>query len=87
MKLELRGARLFFMPQPVIIVDSDPEWPAHFDRYRDEIVGACGDLVDRVAHVGSTSVPGLAAKPIIDIAIGVGDAELIDVSDLSPELK
>ena len=74
-------ARLGFMPQPVIIVDPDPAWTEHFERYRDEIVRACGDLIEHVEHVGSTSVPGLAAKPIIDIAIGVGDAELIDVSD------
>ena len=68
------------MAQPVIIVDYDAEWPTHFERYRDEIVQACGSLIEHVEHVGSTSVPGLAAKPIIDILVGVGDAELIDVS-------
>ncbi len=68
------------MAEPVIIVDYDSGWPVHFENYRDEIVRACGALIEHIEHVGSTSVPGLAAKPIIDLLIGVGDAELIDVS-------
>jgi putative glutamine amidotransferase len=51
--------------------DYDPEWPAWFER---EVVGirqALGDLALRIEHVGSTSVPGLAAKPVIDIQISV----------------
>lgn len=58
---------------PVLIVDYDPEWPALFERelalLEDAFAGA--DAV--VEHVGSTAVPGLAAKPIVDIMLGVLD--------------
>jgi putative glutamine amidotransferase len=49
----------------------DPEWPARFEREVVELRDALGDLAVRVEHVGSTSVPGLAAKPVIDIQISV----------------
>jgi GrpB-like predicted nucleotidyltransferase (UPF0157 family) len=54
----------------VILVDYDPQWPARFARERERIVGALGASA-MVEHVGSTAVPGLAAKPIIDIMVGV----------------
>ncbi len=53
------------------LTEYDPEWPARFDREANELVGALGDLAARIEHVGSTSVPGLAAKPVIDIQISV----------------
>jgi GrpB-like predicted nucleotidyltransferase (UPF0157 family) len=56
---------------PIVIVDYDPEWPRRFEREREEILRAVGDAAVAVEHVGSTSVPGLAAKPKVDIAIGV----------------
>jgi GrpB-like predicted nucleotidyltransferase (UPF0157 family) len=49
------------------VVDYDPEWPALFAAEQSEILSLLGDLVDAVHHIGSTSVPGLAAKPKIDI--------------------
>jgi len=49
------------------VVDYDPAWPAIFESLRARIASALGSLALRVEHVGSTSVPGLAAKPIIDI--------------------
>ena len=58
----------------IIIADYDPAWPARFEEEREAIVAALGGAaagVVAIEHVGSTSVPGLAAKPIIDIAIGV----------------
>ena len=59
-------------PEPGIeIVPYDPEWPAAFARERDAIAAALGDLAVRVDHNGSTAVPGLAAKPVIDIQISV----------------
>ena len=58
----------------VIVVEYDPTWPARYERERAGIVEALGDVMEGVAgieHVGSTAVPGLAAKPIIDIMVGL----------------
>ena len=49
----------------------DPTWPAQAARLRDRITLACGALIDRVDHTGSTAVPGLAARDIIDLQITV----------------
>jgi len=57
-------------PAPVQIVDYDPSWPAHFAALRGELQAALGALPAVVEHVGSTSVPGLAAKPVIDVMVG-----------------
>ncbi|MGZ6545016.1 MAG: GrpB family protein [Actinomycetota bacterium] len=51
--------------------DYDPAWPARFDREAARLQEALGDLAVRIEHVGSTSVPGLAAKPVIDIQVSV----------------
>ena len=59
---------------PIVIANYDPAWPARFDEEREAIVAALGEATGSIVaieHVGSTSVPGLAAKPIIDIMIGV----------------
>ena len=53
--------------RPVVLVPYNPTWPETFAGLRDEIAGACGDLLLGVEHVGSTAVPGLAAKPVIDL--------------------
>jgi GrpB-like predicted nucleotidyltransferase (UPF0157 family) len=58
----------------ITVVDSHPEWPQLFDREAARIQATLGDRVLRLEHVGSTAVPGLAAKPIIDILLGVGDS-------------
>lgn len=49
----------------------DPSWPALYQEEKRRLLQALGDQVVRIEHVGSTSVPGLAAKPIIDIEITV----------------
>jgi GrpB-like predicted nucleotidyltransferase (UPF0157 family) len=54
-------------PLPITVVDYDPAWPVIFGDLRERIASALGSLAVRIEHVGSTSVPGLAAKPIIDI--------------------
>jgi GrpB-like predicted nucleotidyltransferase (UPF0157 family) len=59
------------MPGPVVIVDYDPNWPVFFEELRAPVVAVLGDLVVVVEHVGSTAVPGLAAKPIIDMDVVV----------------
>lgn len=53
----------------VIVVDYDPAWPTLFTQLTSPVKAALGDLCLRIEHVGSTSVPGLAAKPIIDIDV------------------
>lgn len=55
--------------EPVVIVPYDPEWPRTFELLREVLLRALGDLAVAVEHVGSTSVPGLPAKPIIDIDV------------------
>jgi GrpB-like predicted nucleotidyltransferase (UPF0157 family) len=59
---------------PVEVVDYDPEWPRLFRREADRIRAVLGDRALRVEHAGSTSVPGLAAKPIVDIVLEVADS-------------
>src|SRR2546422_6724524 len=59
---------------PIQIVDYDPEWPRLFKREAERIQSALGDRVLLIEHVGSTSVPGLAAKPRIDVLLVVADS-------------
>ncbi|QWT25144.1 GrpB family protein [Subtercola sp. PAMC28395] len=51
----------------------DPQWPAIYAEHRQRIVDALADVTFTIEHIGSTSVPGLAAKPIIDIVVTVAD--------------
>lgn len=53
----------------VVVVDYDPSWPGLFDEVRAHVWPAVADVASRVEHVGSTAVPGLAAKPVIDIDV------------------
>jgi GrpB-like predicted nucleotidyltransferase (UPF0157 family) len=55
--------------QPVIIVPYDPSWPALFAAIKSRLIAAMGQCAIAIEHVGSTSVPGLAAKPIIDLDV------------------
>ncbi len=60
------------MTELVVVVPHDPRWPAAFERERarlEEVFAGTGAVIE---HVGSTAVPGLAAKPIIDIMVGLG---------------
>ena len=59
------------MPAPIVIVDYDPAWPLEFERVRDRAAAALGDVALAIEHVGSTAVPGLAAKPVIDVVVVV----------------
>ncbi len=67
------------------IVDYDPGWPVRFDEWRKRLQLLLGETAIRIEHVGSTSVPGLPAKPIIDIQISVH--ELGDESRYVPQLE
>ena len=69
----------------VVVVDSDPAWPGEFQAERALLTGALRAwLVDDVHHIGSTSVPGLPAKPILDMIAGVGT--LADADAAEPAL-
>jgi GrpB-like predicted nucleotidyltransferase (UPF0157 family) len=72
-------------PRLVQLHDHDPSWSAMFERERAIIVAALGDEAVQVDHTGSTSVPGLAAKPIIDVTLSVRDID--DESTYLPQLE
>jgi GrpB-like predicted nucleotidyltransferase (UPF0157 family) len=59
---------------PIVLVDYDPAWPSLFEREAERIRAALGNRALAVEHTGSTSVPGLAAKPIVDILLVVADS-------------
>src|SRR5882757_6693205 len=58
----------------IVIVDYDPRWPGQFRKHAEILARALGSGALAIEHVGSTSVPGLAAKPIIDIDVRVEDS-------------
>ena len=65
----------------IVVVEYDPSWPARYERERASIVEALDDVMEGIAaieHVGSTAVPGLAAKPIIDIIVGVRELPVVE---------
>jgi GrpB-like predicted nucleotidyltransferase (UPF0157 family) len=57
----------------VTLADHDRRWSARFSERRDGLRQVLGERALLIEHVGSTSVPGLAAKPIVDIVVGIGD--------------
>jgi GrpB-like predicted nucleotidyltransferase (UPF0157 family) len=59
---------------PISLSEYDPGWPSLYEREADRIRGALADRARLLEHAGSTSVPGLAAKPIIDIVLAVPDS-------------
>jgi GrpB-like predicted nucleotidyltransferase (UPF0157 family) len=72
-------------PRSVEIVGYDHAWPLRFEQEQDRIRAAIGTCARRIAHIGSTSVPGLAAKPIIDIMVTVDEVD--DESTYRPALE
>lgn len=69
---------------PITLVEYDPAWPDLFAREEARIRSILGERVVRLEHTGSTSVPGLAAKPIIDITMTVAD--VTDEDAFAPDL-
>jgi GrpB-like predicted nucleotidyltransferase (UPF0157 family) len=63
---------------PIVVVPYDPEWPALFREQAERLREALGGVALRIDHIGSTSVPGLAAKPVIDVQISVAALEPVD---------
>jgi GrpB-like predicted nucleotidyltransferase (UPF0157 family) len=70
---------------PIELVEYDPAWPGLFEREAERIRATLGARVVLLEHTGSTSVPGLAAKPIIDITLAVPDSA--DEDAYVPELE
>jgi GrpB-like predicted nucleotidyltransferase (UPF0157 family) len=69
----------------VVLVDPDETWPAEYARQEARIRSALGEAAVAVHHAGSTSVPGLAAKPVIDVVLVVADPA--DEAAYVPELE
>jgi GrpB-like predicted nucleotidyltransferase (UPF0157 family) len=63
---------------PIRVVPYDPTWPAMFTRQAAELRDALGAVALRIDHIGSTAIPQLAAKPVIDVQISVADFEPLD---------
>lgn len=61
-------------PRPIQVVQPNPEWPKQYDLIRARIATVLGQKALSIEHVGSTAVPGLWAKPIIDITLTVSDS-------------
>lgn len=73
---EIRAAHVGEAPRldgPVRLDAYDPGWPAAYARQAGRIRAALGDAVLRLEHVGSTAVPGLPAKPVLDVVLAVRD--------------
>ena len=67
------------------ICEYNPEWPATFSKHARIIADALGNSILRMEHIGSTSVPGLAAKPVIDILVVVPNSA--NESEYLPQLQ
>ena len=71
--------------RPIVVVTYDQAWPERFRAERDRIGRALGQKAQNVEHIGSTAVPGLAAKPVIDILLVVEDVN--DEAAYGPALE
>jgi GrpB-like predicted nucleotidyltransferase (UPF0157 family) len=66
------------MKDPIEVVPYSSTWPAKFRRYGSALRTALGDVALRIDHIGSTAVPGLLAKPVIDVQISVRELDSLD---------
>ncbi len=71
--------------RPICVVEYDPQWPILFEQEKASIIAALGNRLLIVEHLGSTAVPGLMAKPVIDI--GVGIRNLAEATGLMPGIE
>jgi GrpB-like predicted nucleotidyltransferase (UPF0157 family) len=73
--------------EPIILVPYDPQWVSLYSEVEAELKKTLPRmLVQRIAHIGSTAVPGLSAKPIIDVQVEVSDLEAIK-EDVVPKME
>lgn len=73
------GGMLWGMGSPIKIVPYREEWPAEFGALGGRLRAALGDLAVRIDHIGSTAVPGLAAKDVLDVQVTVAALDGPDV--------
>lgn len=66
-------------PRRVILVPHDPKWAEEFAHESARIATALGEVLVGLHHIGSTAIPGIAAKPVIDMLAEVTDVHLLDV--------
>ena len=71
--------------EPIEVVEYDAAWPTAFAEWRDRLVTALGSAAVRIEHVGSTSVAGLPAKPVIDIQVSIADLD--DEASYVPQIE
>jgi GrpB-like predicted nucleotidyltransferase (UPF0157 family) len=62
----------------VVITPYSPDWPTQFHAIREELLAVFAPTLVTIEHIGSTSVPGLAAKPVIDVLLGTRSLEDIE---------
>lgn len=70
---------------PIQVVPHDPRWRDTYSEWKSRLAVALGPAAITIDHIGSTSVPGLPAKPVVDILIGVADPE--DESTYAPAIE
>src|SRR5699024_1471112 len=74
-------------PERLTVVDPDPHWPAQAERLLARLRKALGDAALRADHIGSTSVPGLPAKDVIDLQVVVDDLAVLDDAGVRSALE
>ena len=83
----MHSVRLKLIPKSmkVILSDYTPEWVNFFQKEKKIITDKLGDKIVTVEHIGSTAVPGLGTKPIIDILLGV--RKISDADEFIPKME
>ncbi len=76
LRLKIQGGT---MSEPIIVVPYDPKWKEDFVHIGELLRVTLGDIALRIDHIGSTSITGLDAKPIIDIQISVKFLETLEI--------
>jgi len=75
----------YYLKHPIHIAPYDPQWPPLYEQEKQRLQAALGSVLLAIEHIGSTAVPGLEAKPIIDMLAGVSHLE--DLSEYVPALQ
>jgi GrpB-like predicted nucleotidyltransferase (UPF0157 family) len=73
----MRGEQLY-MAREIIILPYNENWTEHYNQIKNQLINIFGDLVIDIQHIGSTSIRGMSAKPIIDVMIIVNDIQEVD---------
>jgi len=71
--------------RPILVVDYDLAWPVMFEQEKAGLLAVLGTRAAQIEHFGSTAIPGLAAKPVIDIAVGL--RSLVEAAGCIPVLE